>query len=136
MPFEELPHTADWAVRIWSDDLRGLLAESVWAVNMLSGLNLAAGPGLNRRLELQAEDAESLLVSFLSEIVYLMEQESLGVQSLHIKRLDGNGPFWLDVELECAAIQSVNKFIKAVTYHNLQIRPTERGLEVEIVFDV
>jgi SHS2 domain-containing protein len=136
MPFEELPHTADWAVRVWSEDLHGLLAESVQAVNTLSELNLAAGPCLNRRLELQAEDAESLLVSFLSEIVYLMEQESLGVQSLHVRRLDGDGPFWLEVELECAAIQSVNKFIKAVTYHNLQIRPTERGLEVEIVFDV
>jgi SHS2 domain-containing protein len=28
------------------------------------------------------------------------------------------------------------KEIKAVTYHNLSIRETERGLEAEIVFDV
>ncbi len=136
MPFEELAHTADWAVRVWSDDLQGLLAESVRAVNALSGLNPAAGPRLNRRLELQAEDAESLLVAFLSEIVYLMEQENLGVRSLHITRLEGDGPFRLEAELECAAVQAVHKLIKAVTYHNLQIRPTERGLEVEIVFDV
>jgi len=35
-----------------------------------------------------------------------------------------------------APVGSPGKDIKAVTYHNLAIRKTERGLEVNIVFDV
>ena len=27
MGFEEIPHTADWSIRVWADDLAGLLAE-------------------------------------------------------------------------------------------------------------
>lgn len=136
MPFEELPHTADWSVRVWADDLAGLLAESVRAMNALSGLEQAPGPRQNRRLSLQAEDAETLLVALLSEIVYLMEQEGVGVDGLKVERLGDGGVLWLEVELECCRIRSASKVIKAVTYHNLQIRQTERGLEVEIVFDV
>jgi len=42
----------------------------------------------------------------------------------------------LKVEMSGAPILSLTKAIKAVTYHNLQVRPTARGYEVEIVFDV
>jgi SHS2 domain-containing protein len=35
-----------------------------------------------------------------------------------------------------APILSMDKAIKAVTFHNLQIQKTRRGVEVEIVFDV
>jgi SHS2 domain-containing protein len=42
----------------------------------------------------------------------------------------------LSVELTGAALESLEKPIKAVTYHNLKIRRTGRGYEVEIVFDV
>ena len=38
--------------------------------------------------------------------------------------------------MDGAPLETVNKMIKAVTYHNLQIRQTARGYEVEIVFDV
>jgi len=38
--------------------------------------------------------------------------------------------------MDGAPLLSATKIIKAVTYHNLRIRPTARGYEVEIVFDV
>ena len=38
--------------------------------------------------------------------------------------------------MEGGAVRSMEKEIKAVTFHNLEIRETGRGLEVEIVFDV
>jgi SHS2 domain-containing protein len=39
-------------------------------------------------------------------------------------------------QVESAPIASLAKEIKAVTYHNLAIRQTERGLQANIVFDV
>jgi SHS2 domain-containing protein len=42
----------------------------------------------------------------------------------------------LSAALEGAPAASVGKAIKAVTWHNLNIRRTPRGIEAEIVFDV
>jgi SHS2 domain-containing protein len=137
MPFEELPHTADWAMRVRAMDLPELFAESARGMNALSGarpLSAAEGPGpcAHRTVNLSAPDAESLLVAFLSELVYAAEQERLMFDEFKIQ-IEGQT---LKVEMDGAPIASINKSIKAVTYHNLQIREIDGGVEVEIVFDV
>jgi len=132
MPFEEIQHTADWALRVRAADLPGLFVEAARGMNALTGVQLAEGPRAQRTFEAAAPDAEGLLVSFLSELVYMAEQERLAFDRFEIK-VEGQT---LRVELEGAPIVSMNKTIKAVTYHNLQIRQSGRGFEVEIVFDV
>lgn len=132
MGFEEIAHTADWALRVWADDLEGLFAEAARGMNALSGAQLAEGPQVKRSFAAQSADAESLLVAFLSELVYAAEQEHLAFDSFEVK-VKGQT---LKVEMEGTPIISIDKAIKAVTYHNLKIRPTARGYEVEIVFDV
>ncbi|NCP16325.1 archease, partial [bacterium] len=89
-------------------------------------------PKVKRTFETQAQDAESLLVAFLSELVYALEQEGVIFDEFDVQ-VEGTK---LKVEMSGAPILSLTKAIKAVTYHNLQVRPTARGYEVEIVFDV
>jgi SHS2 domain-containing protein len=132
MPYEELQHTADWALRVWAAELPALFAEAALGMNALSGVQLAESPRLSRIFETRAADEESLLVAFLSELVYSAEQERLAFDAFDV-RLGENR---LRVAMTGAAILSMNKSIKAVTYHNLKIRPTVRGVEVDIVFDV
>ena len=133
MPFEEISHTADWSLRVWADDLAGLLTESARGMYALANAEPVEGPRVNRTLSLDAVDAESLLVSFLEELLYLAESESLIFDSFNNMNIEG---YTLKVEIEGSALASIEKEIKAVTFHNLQIRETKRGLEVEIVFDV
>jgi SHS2 domain-containing protein len=132
MGFEEISHTADWSVRVWAQDLPSLFAESARAMNSLSGTVTGNGPRVRRTFESQAPDAESLLVAFLSELVYYQEQENLAfdVFKLEVKSKR------LKVEMEGTQITSMDKAIKAVTYHNLQIDETNQGFETTIVFDV
>lgn len=132
MGFEEIPHTADWSVRVWADDLAGLLAESARAMNTLAGVRLVEEERLTRDFEADAPDAESLLVAFLSELVFYQEQEGLAFDHF---QLNING-LRLKAVMDGAPIQKMDKAIKAVTYHNLKIKKTARGLEAEIVFDV
>lgn len=132
MPFEEIQHTADWSLRVWATDLPSLFVEAARGMNMLSGMQQAPGPVINRTFASTAPDPESLLVSFLSELVYAIELEKTGFDQFDV-RFDGQR---LRVEMQGAPIASINKTIKAVTFHNLQIRHTDRGVEVEIVFDV
>jgi SHS2 domain-containing protein len=132
MGFEEIPHTADWSIRVWADDLAGLLAESARGMNWLAGVELADSPREKRTFEAGGSDGESLLVAFLSELVYYAEQENLGFGDFVIEVKHDR----LKVEMEGAPLESLSKTIKAVTWHKLEIQKTARGLEVEIVFDV
>ena len=128
----ELEHTADWALEVWAPDLAALLAESARGMYGLMGVVLAEGERQRRRLELAAADRESLLVDFLAELLYLAESEGLAFDSLELEAADGR----LAARLEGAPIQAHTKDIKAVTYHRLEVRDTERGLLTRIVFDV
>jgi len=42
----------------------------------------------------------------------------------------------LHAELSGDEVQNIAKEIKAVTYHNLRVRQTAQGYQVNIVFDV
>jgi SHS2 domain-containing protein len=132
MPYEEIPHTADWSIRVWADDLPGLLAESARGMYWLAGAKLVERPRVKRHYETEGADRESLLVAFLSELVYYAEQEYAGFDDFDIRIKDGR----LKVDMGGAPLKSLDKAIKAVTWHNLKIKETVRGLEVEIVFDV
>ena len=133
MGFEEIPHTADWSVRVWAQDLPSLLAESARAMNALAGTVTGPGPRLEQAFASEGPDIESLLVAFLSELVYYQEQDhGLAFDTFDIRMSDRH----LSVTMEGSQITSVDKAIKAVTYHNLKIEETSRGYEVVIVFDV
>lgn len=132
MGFEEISHTADWSIRVWAEDLPGLLLESARGMYWLAGAKLAAGPREKRTYETEGPDAESLLVAFLTELVYYAEQENLGFDAFDIRVKDGR----LKVDMWGGPLVLFEKAIKAVTWHHLNIQETEKGMEVEIVFDV
>ncbi|HET9591240.1 MAG TPA: archease [Anaerolineales bacterium] len=132
MGFEEISHTADWSVRVWAQDLPSLFAESARAMNALAGTLTASGRRVTRTFESDGPDAESLLVAFLSELVYYQEQENLAFDTFDIRISDWH----VSVEMNGTQITSVDKAIKAVTYHNLKIEESSRGYEAVIVFDV
>ena len=150
MGFEEISHTADWSARVWAQDLPSLFAEAARAMNSLAGTAIDNDAHVKRTFEAEAPDAESLLVAFLSELVYYQEQENLAFEvfELEVKSTALTVALpdraWrhvpkgqkLKVKMEGGQIASVDKAIKAVTYHNMKIEETSRGVEVVIVFDV
>lgn len=130
--FREVEHTADWELEVWAPDLVGLLEQAARGMFALSGTRLQPDQRLERRFRLSAIDHETLLVKFLSELLYLNEQEGLGFDRFDLKfRQD-----ILEVRLAGAPVIAQDKEIKAVTYHNLAIRQLASGLAVNLVFDV
>ena len=132
MGFDEIPHTADWSIRVWADDLEKLLVESARGMYWLADAEMVDEPRVTKTLILEGPDDESLLMAFLSELVYFTEKENLGFDMFELSIKNGR----LKVEIEGAQLQSISKTIKAVTWHNLEIHKSARGLEVDIVFDV
>lgn len=130
--FEEIEHTADWALKVWAPDLEGLIQEAARGMFALMGVVTHSGMKDKQVLSLAFTDRESLLVSFLSELLYWLESENRVYTPVSLV-LSGQV---LDAELEGASLAHQDKEIKAVTYHNLAVREVDQGLEVTIVFDV
>jgi SHS2 domain-containing protein len=84
-------------------------------------------------IELEAYDAESLLVNWLSELAYRAEVDGVVFAKFHMQHISTTK---LQAEVEGGSVHNLKKHIKAVTYHNLEVIKTEDGLEVTIVFDV
>ena len=130
--YREREHTADRELEVWAPDLLTLLVEAARGMYSISGARLQSEPRLTRELEITAYDIESLLVSFLEELLFLGEMEGLGFDQFDLKLHEGK----LLAVLFGAPLNYQEKEIKAVTYHNLNIRKTRRGFNVNIVFDV
>jgi len=129
--YVEIEHTADWAIRAWGPTLEDLFAQSALGMYMLTGAQ-SSGPATERLLRVEGGDPESLLVGFLGELLYLTEQEGLTFDAFEVCIEAGV----LQAVAHGAPIGKMSKIIKAVTFHNLKIRQTGHGYEVEIVFDV
>jgi len=130
--FEEIAHTADCELKVWAPDLPGLMEQAALGMYQLMGVRLKNRTRKQRILKIQAPDAEGLLVSFLSELLYLSDMEGIAFQQFAFTFQTGE----MMAKLEGASILSSEKEIKAVTYHNLNIQETRSGLGVCIVFDV
>jgi len=130
--FFEIEHTADWALTVFAPDLPGLVEQAARGMSTLSGVVLQPAPRVVHVLSVEGHDPEHLLVKFLSELLFIGEEEGIGFDEFQLTLHDLS----LKACLSGAPIASQQKEIKAVTYHNLQICPTARGLEATIVFDV
>jgi protein archease len=88
---------------------------------------------IEKSIELQADDAESLLVEWLGELAYWAETEMLVFKKFRITNVTATR---LQAIVLGGKVAELEKHIKAVTYHNLEIKQTPKGLEVTVVFDV
>jgi SHS2 domain-containing protein len=93
----------------------------------------AVSSRVEKYIEIEALDAESLLVQWLSELAYWAEIESLVFNKFDFQEVTSTR---VQALVSGARVHNLAKYIKAVTYHNLQIVKTDCGLEATIVFDV
>ncbi len=128
----EVAHTADWSIRVWAEDLGCLFEEAARGMYSLMEIKLDRGSRVTEEMRMESFDQESLLVSFLNELLYKMESRRLAFDQVTVQ-LNG---LELKAELEGSPVTYQKKEIKAVTFHNLAIVQTEGKFEVTIVFDV
>jgi SHS2 domain-containing protein len=132
--FEEIEHTADWALRIRGRDLRELLINAARGMSSLLVSDPAIIPSeVEERFDIEAYDAESLLVNWLSELAYWTEIEGIVFREFELHHVT---PMHLQAIVRGGHVSNLEKHIKAVTYHNLEIVETDVGLETTVVFDV
>jgi SHS2 domain-containing protein/predicted kinase len=130
--FAVLDHTADLAVRVWGRTLEELFANA--AVAMFSQMGQCqATVAVQRDVSVEGDDNESLLVAWLSELLYLREVNG---EAYHRFTVHFPAPGRLTAQAGGGVWSSFDRPIKAVTFHNLKITRCDGRYETTIVFDV
>ena len=130
--YEEVKHTADLALRVWAADFHSLLIQSAKGMYALIGVQQKKDPLVIQRLRLQKASREVILVDFLNELVFLLEEEQQFFD--HFNFFDEET--MVTIEMKGYQASSYQGQIKAVTFHNLEIIEGSQGLETTITFDI
>jgi len=135
--YEQIPHTADIAVRVYGKDLKELFANAAYAMfDIIADLD-GLKDTVSIDLDLKAPSKEELLVSWLDELLYNFYTKGIiffrfDITTLGEKEIFGKA-FGRHVGENKNRLKTE---IKAATYHDLTIKETPDGYSVEIVFDV
>ncbi|MDK2981251.1 MAG: protein archease [Chloroflexota bacterium] len=129
--FKEVPHKADIALDVFAPSLPELFINAVMGLYHILGIRKGTLGGDDLGFTLQDIDAESLLVAFLSELLYQVEQ-GRAAESIQLEIGDNR----LKAELDLAPVVSIEREIKAVTYHELKIIKADGAYRTRIVFDL
>ena len=132
MGYKEVSHTADWAILVWGKDIESFFFDAAQGMYSLMGIHADSSVKKNNSLTIQGDDLESLLVDFLSELLFIVENERSMYDEIKLV-VEGN---ILKAQLTGHGILSFQKLIKAVTFHKLEISKPDDLFQAEIVFDV
>ncbi len=134
MGFQEVEHTADRALKVFGGDLKELFISAAEGMTSLMVADMSGVSGeIEKTIEVDAIDKESLLVEWLSELAYWAEAEMLVFKTFRIQNMTTDH---IAASVIGGKLPALEKHIKAVTYHNLKVIKSRRGLEATIVFDV
>lgn len=133
-PWNEVEHTADWALLVRGGDRRELFENAARGMLELIGGEPAADASTQSwRLKVEASDWETLMVEWLTELLFRIEEDFVLITEVQIQQFDA---YRLHATIEGRSSHGYHKHIKAVTFHRLDIHPTPDGYETTIVFDV
>ncbi len=140
-PFEIIDHTADVGIKAHGSTLTELFenaARGMFAVITCEGAN-PQGSQVEKNIEINkdAGELEDMLVSWLSELLYIFNREKICFNSFKIAGLNNNS-----LKAEAGGVNidlyqsDLYTEIKAVTFHNLKIEEDVEGFSCTIIFDV
>jgi SHS2 domain-containing protein len=135
--FEVLEHTADIGFRARGRTLAGLFESAAEALVALALELEDVSPRESYALAAEGEDLESLLVNWLSEVLYWLDGKRVAMRRFEVKEIasgrvaaEGFG------EPLDPARHRAKLVIKGVTYHQLRIERDEQGWVAEVYLDI
>jgi SHS2 domain-containing protein len=134
--YETFATTADTGIRFKARDFRGLYENALKGLNLLLfGPRSGSAPGCgSARFRFEGAGPESVLVNFLSEVLFLAYQKNKRVTAIAVTHAgESSLAAWLKLA-PCLTVPKIE--IKAVTYHNLRVVEEGGMKSASIVFDI
>lgn len=137
MKFEILPHTADVRLKVFGKTKEELFKNAALGMTQILATSPKSEPkikSLKFKIKVKSPDINSLLVDFLSEVLYQSQINRAFFPTVKFLKF-GDGE--LGAEIRGFKIERFNEDIKAVTYHELDIKKSPiGGFETIVIFDI
>jgi len=135
--FEIVDHTADIGIRAYGNSLGEAFANAAYGMfSLITDLD-TVGETVCHTIEIEASDEQELLVSWLNELLYLLDTEGILFGSFQISTIS-NGMLQAKAcgEKVKPSRHTIKTSIKAATYHMLSIERSDNGISVQVILDV
>jgi len=133
--FEILEHKADLKIRVFGKTKEELFKNAM--VGMFKAAKYETTKQLmtkRQKIEISSLDLPSLLVDFLSEVLYLVETKKLVFERVEFKKFSENE---IEANLIGKPLKRMGVHIKGVTYHDLDIHQEKDGTwQATVLFDI
>jgi len=136
-PFRILEHTADIGFEAFGVTREEVFANAARALMHLIVDQDSIAAREEVHIQVDGFDSVSLLVNWLSEILYLHDAEGWLFRDFEVRRLD---------DRSLASVATGEKFdrarhqakllVKAITYHQLALEKTARGWRAQVYVDI
>ena len=132
-----LDHTADVGVKISADHPHELFATAAFAMfDIVTDIGRVEGRQ-RQKVCIQGADWPDLMVNWLRELLFLWSARQMLFKTCEMRTLSEHA---LDAEIWFDTYDPVRHIIKeelkAVTYHQIQVRQDTQGWQARIIFDV
>ena len=135
--FEIIDHTADIGIIAYGSDLKQLFSNAALALFSLITKPESIKERLQRNLEINSQDKDSLLVEWLNELIYLFDSEHILFKRFKIESLGNN-----QLKATCygekfdPSRHRIEIGVKAATYHMLEVGEDSSGYKAQVIFDI
>lgn len=131
--FEILQHTADVRLRVTAGSVDELFREAMMGMFAIMGATRAEARGhTEARLTLDSVDRTDLLVDFLSAVLSLAHIEHVAFDHVSFERFS-------ETAMDAVVTGGQARFeqdVKAVTYHEADVRLVDGQWQTMLVFDI
>jgi SHS2 domain-containing protein len=136
-PFRVLEHTADIGFEAFGATRQEVFANAARALTHLMVDLETIEPQEKLSLRVEASDMPNLLVNWLSEVLYLFDAEGWVFRDFEFEDLaDHSLAAMARGEKFDRRRHQVKLLVKAVTYHQLDLRETAQGWRAQVYVDI
>ena len=136
-PFEILEHTADAGIVAHAGSLEELFANAAAGMFSLMADLDSVRPAEQRDIAIEARDRETLLVRWLTELLYYLDAEEMLFCRFEVEEAT-------ETRLRARAFgeridpgrHRLHFGVKAVTRHMLEVTPEDGGYRARVLFDI
>jgi len=133
MKYQILEHTADLKIKVFGKDKKELFENVL--IGMFEGAEYKGeDKKVKRKIKVSSSDLPSLLVDFLSEVLYLSETNWEVYHKIQFAEFDDKN---LKATLIGKKLERIGVQIKGATWHGLDLhQKKDRTWEATILFDI
>jgi SHS2 domain-containing protein len=135
--FEILNHTADIGIVVHGENLKALFENAGEAFfHLITDLGRVRCR-IEKRIDIRGESLDRLMVDWLSELLYLHDVENLLFKGFKVKSVGEDGlKATVKGEPFQEGVHVIKTEVKAVTYHQIEVRQENRGWRARVILDL